>query len=157
VAWAASATFHRPELLLARVRVRFLQPQRQEPRRHRQPPSFRGSGEGFLLVRGHADLDGLFLARRLAMLDAGSHAGTVSKADVRVKELDVLCCCTYSSNMAATEPVDSRQARGLALVRAQRAKIKHVAGSRWLVPSQTNASGGYVVDVEQNSCSCPDH
>lgn len=59
--------------------------------------------------------------------------------------------------MGAASPVDARQARGLALVKAQRAKIKHVAGSRWLVPSQTNASGGYVVDVEQNSCTCPDH
>ncbi len=53
--------------------------------------------------------------------------------------------------------VDARQARGLALVQSKRAKIKHVAGSRWLVPSQTEPSGGYVVDVEQNSCTCPDH
>ncbi len=30
-------------------------------------------------------------------------------------------------------------------------------GARWLVPSQTNASGGYVVDVEQRVCTCPDH
>jgi transposase len=52
---------------------------------------------------------------------------------------------------------DARQARGLALVQTKRAKIKHVAGSRWLVPSATDASGGYVVDAEQNSCSCPDH
>jgi GNAT superfamily N-acetyltransferase len=59
--------------------------------------------------------------------------------------------------MDAASPVDARQARGLALVRAQRAKIKHVASWRWLVPSQTNASGGYVVDVEQNACTCPDH
>jgi hypothetical protein len=42
-------------------------------------------------------------------------------------------------------------------VQAKRAKIKHVSGARWLVPSQTNPSGGYVVDVEQNTCSCPDH
>lgn len=55
------------------------------------------------------------------------------------------------------EVLDARQARGLALVQAKRAKIKHVAGSRWLVPSQTNPSGGYVVDAEQSSCSCPDH
>jgi transposase len=59
--------------------------------------------------------------------------------------------------MDAASPLDARQSRGLALVKAQRAKIKHVAGSRWIVPSQTNASGGYVVDAEQNSCTCPDH
>jgi transposase len=59
--------------------------------------------------------------------------------------------------MDAAPTVDARQARGLALVKAQRAKIKPVGGSRWLVPSQTNASGGYVVDAEQNSCTCPDH
>jgi len=59
--------------------------------------------------------------------------------------------------MDAASPVDARQARGLALVKAQRSKIKHMAGSRWLVPSQTNPSGGYVVDAEQNSCTCPDH
>lgn len=59
--------------------------------------------------------------------------------------------------MDAASPVDARQARGLALVRTQRAKIKHVAGSRWLVPSQTNATSGYVVDAERNSCTCPDH
>lgn len=59
--------------------------------------------------------------------------------------------------MDAASTVDARQARGLALVQSKRAKIKHVAGSRWLVPSQTNPSGGYVVDAEQGSCSCPDH
>jgi transposase len=59
--------------------------------------------------------------------------------------------------MDAAAPLDARQARGLALVATKRAKIKHVAGSRWLVPSQTNPSGGYVVDAEQNSCTCPDH
>jgi transposase len=59
--------------------------------------------------------------------------------------------------MEAAPPVDARQVRGLALVQSKRAKIKHVSGSRWLVPSATNASGGYVVDADQNSCSCPDH
>jgi len=55
------------------------------------------------------------------------------------------------------EPLDARQARGLALMQDKGTRIKHVAGARWLVPSQTNASGGYVVDAEKNSCSCPDH
>lgn len=59
--------------------------------------------------------------------------------------------------MESARTVDTRQVRGLALVKAQRSKIKHVHGSRWLVPSQTNSSGGYVVDVEQNACTCPDH
>lgn len=58
----------------------------------------------------------------------------------------------------ADEVLDARQQRALAIVRSDKAKrIKHVSGSRWLVPSQTNASGGYVVDAEQRTCSCPDH
>jgi transposase len=55
------------------------------------------------------------------------------------------------------EVLDGRQQRALALVASKRGKIKHVSGSRWLVPSQTNPSGGYVVDAEQRTCSCPDH
>jgi transposase len=56
------------------------------------------------------------------------------------------------------EVLEARQQRALAIVRSDKAKrIKHVSGSRWLVPSQTNPSGGYVVDAEQNSCTCPDH
>jgi transposase len=58
----------------------------------------------------------------------------------------------------ANEPLDARQQRALAIVRSDKARrIKHVAGSRWLVPSQTNTSGGYVVDADQRTCSCPDH
>ncbi len=54
--------------------------------------------------------------------------------------------------------LDARQQRALAIVRSDKAKrIKHVAGSRWLVPSQSNASGGYVVDADRRTCSCPDH
>jgi transposase len=52
---------------------------------------------------------------------------------------------------------DARQQRGLALVANKRKHIKHVAGARWLVPSATGASGGYVVDVDASTCSCPDH
>jgi transposase len=56
------------------------------------------------------------------------------------------------------EVLDARQQRALAIVRSNRGgRIKHVAGDTWLVPSQTNASGGYVVDAEQRTCSCPDH
>ena len=53
--------------------------------------------------------------------------------------------------------VDARQQRAMALVASKRSRIKHVAGSRWLVPSQSNASGGYVVDADAKTCSCPDH
>src|SRR5689334_11934094 len=53
--------------------------------------------------------------------------------------------------------MDARQQRALALVASQRDRIKHVAGARWLVPSATNAHGGYVVDVDAQTCSCPDH
>lgn len=56
------------------------------------------------------------------------------------------------------EVLDERQQRALAIVRSDKAtRIKHVSGSRWLVPSQTNVSGGYVVDTEKQTCSCPDH
>jgi transposase len=53
--------------------------------------------------------------------------------------------------------MDARQQRALALVASRRKHIKHVAGARWLVPSATNASGGYVVDADAQTCSCPDH
>lgn len=59
--------------------------------------------------------------------------------------------------MDDTPPLDARQQRALAIVRNKARRIKHVAGSRWLVPSQTNAGSGYVVDAEQHTCSCPDH
>lgn len=37
-------------------------------------------------------------------------------------------------------------------------RIKQLTGTTWLVPSATNASGGYVVAVanDQRSCTCPD-
>jgi len=50
---------------------------------------------------------------------------------------------------------DPRKERGLALVQGKGAKIKHVIGTVWHVPSQT-ANGGYVVDAEKATCSCPD-
>ncbi|HWO22347.1 MAG TPA: transposase [Kofleriaceae bacterium] len=55
-----------------------------------------------------------------------------------------------------TDALDARQQRGLALVASKRKHIKHVSGARWLVPSQTDG-GGYVVDAEAQTCSCPDH
>ncbi len=54
-------------------------------------------------------------------------------------------------------PVDPRRERGLALVKGKSKGLKHVVGSVWFVPSQTNASGGYVVDVGKATCSCPDY
>jgi IS5 family transposase len=55
--------------------------------------------------------------------------------------------------------MDARQQRGLALVQSLKGKrIKQLTGTTWLVPSATNASGGYVVAVanDQRSCTCPD-
>ena len=54
------------------------------------------------------------------------------------------------------DALDARQRRALALVASKRKHIKHVAGARWLVPSQTDG-GGYLVDVDEGTCSCPDH
>jgi transposase len=52
---------------------------------------------------------------------------------------------------------DYRQARGLALVQGKGKRIKHIAGAKYLVPSATENAGGYVVDTEAATCSCPDH
>jgi hypothetical protein len=43
--------------------------------------------------------------------------------------------------MTTLEP---RQERALDIVKSKGKRIKHVAGNTWLVPSQTNASGGYL-------------
>jgi transposase len=55
------------------------------------------------------------------------------------------------------DALDARQQRALALVASKRKHIKHVSGARWLVPSATNPTGGYVVDADAETCSCPDH
>jgi transposase len=59
--------------------------------------------------------------------------------------------------MSNAATVDARQERGLTLVRAKGQRIKHIAGAKYLVPSATENAGGYVVDVEAATCSCPDH
>jgi transposase len=56
-----------------------------------------------------------------------------------------------------TTTLEPRQQRALDIVKSKGTRIKHVAGNTWLVPSQTNVSGGYVVDVSVESCTCPDH
>lgn len=54
-----------------------------------------------------------------------------------------------------TTTVDGREARGRLLARDKR--IKLVSGSTWLVPSQTQNTGGYMVNVAEGTCSCPDY
>lgn len=49
---------------------------------------------------------------------------------------------------------DGREARGRLLARDKR--IKLVSGSTWLVPSQTQSTGSYMVNVAEGTCSCPD-
>lgn len=49
----------------------------------------------------------------------------------------------------------SRQDRGLALSKDKR--LRPIAGDKWLVPSQSQATGGYVVDAQAHTCTCPDH
>ena len=51
--------------------------------------------------------------------------------------------------------MDERQERGRLLASDKR--IKRVAGVTWLVPSQTQSSGGYLVNTLTATCSCPDH
>jgi hypothetical protein len=50
---------------------------------------------------------------------------------------------------------DYRAQRGLALAKAKRDAIKPIAGSKFLVPGAT-FSGGYVVDTQEETCTCPD-
>jgi transposase len=61
--------------------------------------------------------------------------------------------CIYK--YMTTQTTDLRQERGLSL--SQNGKIKHIAGATWLVPSQTQASGGYVVNTQEETCTCPDY
>lgn len=51
--------------------------------------------------------------------------------------------------------MDGRQSRGEALAKAQGARIKQVEDGLWFVPSEK--SGGYLVNVEKGTCTCPDH
>ena len=51
--------------------------------------------------------------------------------------------------------MDNRQEKGLVLARDKR--IHHMAGSTWVVPSQTNSDGAYVVNTQAATCTCPDH
>jgi hypothetical protein len=50
---------------------------------------------------------------------------------------------------------DLRQERGRILSNDKR--IKHIAGMTWLVPSQTQNAGGYVVNTAEKTCTCPDY
>lgn len=53
--------------------------------------------------------------------------------------------------------IDSRRQRGMALVKDKGARIRHIMGAKYLVPSASSSGAGYVVDVDAGSCSCPDH
>ncbi len=56
-----------------------------------------------------------------------------------------------------TTTLDVRAQRGLAIVKSKGKRIKQIVEDKYLVPSQTGNSGGYVVDVAAGTCSCPDH
>jgi transposase len=51
--------------------------------------------------------------------------------------------------------MDAREERGMHLAMDRR--VKKIAGTTWLVPSQTQSSGGYVVDEGSSTCTCPDY
>lgn len=50
--------------------------------------------------------------------------------------------------------MEERQERGRLL--AQDKRIKHIDGALWMVPSQTQNAGGYLVNMSAGTCSCPD-
>jgi len=50
---------------------------------------------------------------------------------------------------------DPRKQRGIDLAKAKAAAIKPIVGAKYLVPSASHG-GGYVVDVDEKSCTCPD-
>jgi transposase len=56
--------------------------------------------------------------------------------------------------MTTNNETDLRQERGRLL--SQNKGIKHIAGVTWLVPSQTQPTGGYVVNTAEATCTCPD-
>ncbi len=49
----------------------------------------------------------------------------------------------------------TREERGQLLSNDKR--IRHIEGASWLVPSQTQNAGRYVVNTTAGTCSCPDH
>ena len=51
--------------------------------------------------------------------------------------------------------MDARQERGRLLANDKR--IRKIEGAMWLVPSQSQNAGGYVVNTLDASCTCPDH
>jgi transposase len=53
-------------------------------------------------------------------------------------------------------PTALRSARGLALAQAKRDAIKVIVGTKYLVPSATFNGSGYVVDTQDETCTCPD-
>jgi len=57
--------------------------------------------------------------------------------------------------MDTTNETDLRQERGRLL--SKNPGIRKVAGVTWLVPSQTQTSGGYIVNVAEKTCTCPDY
>ena len=56
--------------------------------------------------------------------------------------------------MDNTNETDFRQERGRLLSLDKR--IHHVAGSTWVVPSQSQTEGAYIVNAAAATCSCPD-
>jgi len=51
----------------------------------------------------------------------------------------------------------TRRAKALALSKDKRLKRIDNAGVMWLVPSQSQNAGGYVVNTMARTCTCPDH
>jgi transposase len=58
--------------------------------------------------------------------------------------------------VSETKPTELRVLRAAALLKAKGSKIREIVADKYLVPSQNNASGGYVVDTAAKTCSCPD-
>jgi transposase len=109
-----------------------------------------------LLGDGDSDVQDRRFSGGLRHLRPSDHAMSMYAQKRYVNPLArVLFVCTLIA-MDVTSS-SNRQVRGADLVRGKAKAIRAIAGDTYYVPSATQPSGGYVVDVVAGRCTCPDH
>ena len=84
------------------------------------------------------------------------HGDAAMSPDCAEPGADVVVVAPFEVLLAElAAETDLRQERGRLL--SQNKGFKHIAGVTWLVPSQTQPSGGYIVNTAEKTCSCPDY